>query len=481
MKKNFIRVAALAMSMMMVFSGIAFADGENEAKKTVMQDWKGLSYEAAVEALVADGVVSFDEDGQFHGNKDLTRAQASKIVVLTMAPKKTDFSGYAVKAKSSFNDMVGAGWAAGYIGYAVEKGLVQGYGNGKFGPSDKVTIPQLAAILARATGKNVSGSDWAKSAVKAAEEAGYLEGIKLSNYDVVAQKWMCAVMNYNAKADLKKAGEEKPVNNEDKPVNAGDYKFAKNEAFGDNLEAFGDFPFAKNAKIYTYGSRSEYNEKMTVPAAKELTLDNVFKYKNVVTPALYVVENKQIKTLIVPGDVGFSGNAFGAVTGRVTMANQEGKAVAAFETIVAGNEITWLAKDTATTLVTQAQIDEAISNGAICQINLNGGQVKNIYLGSDVQAYCHEFTSTAGVGAWREVENVKNNGVIKVSDAAIGNVFAAERVAVYVYDENDKCYKVGELSDITIGDFIRAYDVYEKDKEDAANIIFVMPEKSYGK
>ena len=46
-------------------------------------------------------------------------------------------------------DSVGGSWYAGYVGWASENGIITGYDNGNFGPSDPVTREQMAVIIMR--------------------------------------------------------------------------------------------------------------------------------------------------------------------------------------------------------------------------------------------------------------------------------------------------------------------------------------------
>ena len=81
---------------------------------------------------------------------------------------------------ADFMDVAAGDWYAKAIDWAAEKGIVNGYGNGAFGPNDPITREQLAAIFcnyAKANGKNVSAradlsaysdqpSEWAESAMQ---------------------------------------------------------------------------------------------------------------------------------------------------------------------------------------------------------------------------------------------------------------------------------------------------------------------------
>ncbi|MBP1988523.1 S-layer homology domain-containing protein [Paenibacillus eucommiae] len=91
-----------------------------------------------------------------------------------------------------FHDVADGAWYAGWVAKAVEEGLVNGYGNGAFGPDDIIQREQMAVILVRAyewkTKKSIqtSGysdysdrekiSNWALNAVDAATEIGLLQG-----------------------------------------------------------------------------------------------------------------------------------------------------------------------------------------------------------------------------------------------------------------------------------------------------------------
>ncbi|WP_246942802.1 S-layer homology domain-containing protein [Bacillus pinisoli] len=54
-----------------------------------------------------------------------------------------------VSANQQFNDLTSTPWAKEAIYYLSDQGILGGYGNGKFGPNDKITREQAAAILVR--------------------------------------------------------------------------------------------------------------------------------------------------------------------------------------------------------------------------------------------------------------------------------------------------------------------------------------------
>ena len=139
----------------MLTTGLAFA-------ATIPSDVTGNVYEGAITALMEKGIITGDTDGKFHPDSRLTRAQACIMVVKAMSPPAAEVMGTPTQAiKSDFPDMSGYGWAEGYIGYAVKKGIVNGYPDGTFKPGDLVVN---ATEPKKLTNHRASGSDDASKA-----------------------------------------------------------------------------------------------------------------------------------------------------------------------------------------------------------------------------------------------------------------------------------------------------------------------------
>lgn len=119
-----------------------------------------------------------DETGSAALNKEVTRAQLAKIVVVLNGLKED------VASSTVYTDLADASWAAGYIGAATKAGYMQGVDKDHFDPAGLVTVEQAASVLARvfkleadaAETANVKGivSDWAKGNVAAAIKVGLL-------------------------------------------------------------------------------------------------------------------------------------------------------------------------------------------------------------------------------------------------------------------------------------------------------------------
>ena len=119
------------------------------APALAFSDVSGEELSEAVEVLSGLGIVSGYSDGSYHPDDALTRAQFCKLAILT--------EGHGDQARGSayrtrFSDVPGGGWAAPYINLACEEGLVAGYGDGRFGPDDPVTVGQAVTAVLRLLG-----------------------------------------------------------------------------------------------------------------------------------------------------------------------------------------------------------------------------------------------------------------------------------------------------------------------------------------
>lgn len=106
-------------------------------------------YEEFAEAVAyvnEAGIMVGDEKGNFNPYKTVTRAEMATIICRML--DQTD----SLKASNDFSDVPTSHWANAYVGKAAELGIVNGYGHGKFGPSDNVTYEQALTMIIRAIG-----------------------------------------------------------------------------------------------------------------------------------------------------------------------------------------------------------------------------------------------------------------------------------------------------------------------------------------
>lgn len=139
-------------------------------------DVQGDTLEEAVAVLNGMGIVDGYSDGKYHPEDGLTRAQFCKLIVT--AQGKGDQAA-ANSYRTLFQDLASGHWAAGYINLAYSQGLVSGYGDGRFGPDDPVTLSQAVTIVLRTLGYATAdiGPFWPEDYLSKAAELGLTDGI----------------------------------------------------------------------------------------------------------------------------------------------------------------------------------------------------------------------------------------------------------------------------------------------------------------
>lgn len=137
---------------------------------------EAASYYEAVEFLAELKIFGGDDKGNFNPNNSITRAEAAAVVCRLLG---IEAEAKTIK-KSAFKDVSNSHWACGYIAKAAELGIVGGYGNGKFGPSDTLTKEQIVKMLVCAWGFGDEAGNyggWPKGYAKVAENYGIVENM----------------------------------------------------------------------------------------------------------------------------------------------------------------------------------------------------------------------------------------------------------------------------------------------------------------
>ena len=140
------KLLALMLSMAMVFTigtnVMAYSDVE-----------EGTYVSEAVTVLSNLDILNGYEDGTFKPEATITRAEMAKIVCEALG-----YYGMG-SDKTPFDDVEPKHWAAGYINTAASLGIINGYGNGKFGPEDTVTYEQAVKMVVCALGYEAMAAD----------------------------------------------------------------------------------------------------------------------------------------------------------------------------------------------------------------------------------------------------------------------------------------------------------------------------------
>ncbi len=115
-----------------IWSPKTFKDVENHWAKDAVNDMASR--------LVISGV----GNDSFAPDRDITRAEFSAIIVRALGLM------HPRTGKTSFSDVSKNDWYYDAVSIAYEYGIISGYGNGKFGPMDKITHEQAMAMVAQA-------------------------------------------------------------------------------------------------------------------------------------------------------------------------------------------------------------------------------------------------------------------------------------------------------------------------------------------
>ena len=192
MKKLLALVLALVMtlSLAVVGSNAAFKDAKDTTE----------TYAEAVDVLsgmgVFNGYKNADGTYSFQPKGEITRAEVAAIVYRLYTADVTDKQASLYATYNKFNDMNGAAWAAGYIGYCANAGLVKGYDAKTFGPANKVTGYQALAMILRAIGydKNneFTGAQWQLHVAQTAQQLGILKNVKGVDLNAAATRELVA-------------------------------------------------------------------------------------------------------------------------------------------------------------------------------------------------------------------------------------------------------------------------------------------------
>lgn len=161
--KYYARINSLTNSTYTVMHhNVQFLDVENHWAKDAINDMGSR--------MIVKGV----REGVYQPNRSITRGEFATIVVnaLGLAPGLKE---------SGFQDVRDVDWFHGYVGAAVEYGLITGYTTERFGPLDTITRQQAMAIIARAMNLTGMAASLTDHEIKGFISE-YEDGHRVSNY-----------------------------------------------------------------------------------------------------------------------------------------------------------------------------------------------------------------------------------------------------------------------------------------------------------
>ena len=128
MKKFLSLVLALTMMMSLVTINAGAAE---------FTDDEDITYDEAVAVISEIGVVNGYEEGDFKPQNGLTRQAAAKIICNLILGPTTAAELHADTAP--FSDVPVSNDLSGYIAYCAKEGIISGYADGTFRPTNGLT------------------------------------------------------------------------------------------------------------------------------------------------------------------------------------------------------------------------------------------------------------------------------------------------------------------------------------------------------
>lgn len=119
-------------------------------------------------------------NGTFGPDRNMTRAEVTTMFARLLTEKMSADQTYS----NTFSDVAKSHWAANYIGYMQQFGIITGYADGSFRPDASVTRAEFAAIASRferltegtKSFSDVPSSHWAAKYINFAATRGWVNG-----------------------------------------------------------------------------------------------------------------------------------------------------------------------------------------------------------------------------------------------------------------------------------------------------------------
>ena len=131
---------------------------------------------AAYDALEAAERAQVENAARLTAAEDALAALLNPAPAVPSAPAADPFNPDAGKEQIRFDDVSDNAWYASAVRYAVENGLMNGTGTGKFSPAASTTRGMVMTILARMAGADTSGTPWYAAGMNWAKANGVSDG-----------------------------------------------------------------------------------------------------------------------------------------------------------------------------------------------------------------------------------------------------------------------------------------------------------------
>ena len=190
--RNLKKVIALVAVFAMMVSTVAFAQFSDVAEDH--DYYEAIEMLSNLEILTGD-----DQDGDgtmdFRPEDKITRAEVAVII------SRIQGINNAAQVTTEFVDVPSSHWASGYVAQAAGQKIVNGYGDGNFGPEDNVLYEQAVKMLMETLGYAPfveANGGYPTGHLTAAQRYGVVEGVVGGTPGVEATRGQIAQMVYNA-------------------------------------------------------------------------------------------------------------------------------------------------------------------------------------------------------------------------------------------------------------------------------------------
>ncbi len=158
--------------------------------------------QTAAAVLAGMDITTGTTSTSFSPNTQLTRAQFCAFVIRMTGQENLVAT---AARKNLFSDVPSGSWYAGYVNLAYENGLINGYGNGTFGPEDCVTYGQAATILLRVLGYSSAevGSVWPSDYTTFLSSLGIGQGLSLSDSQNLTRRQAAILLYHTLETSVK--------------------------------------------------------------------------------------------------------------------------------------------------------------------------------------------------------------------------------------------------------------------------------------
>lgn len=187
------KILSLVLAMLMIFSVVpaVFADDAAEAVAEESAYAEALDFLAAV-GFYKGGAGVADDDA-------ITRWQMALFVSRLVTGEVEDAYWATTENDSGFTDVDALeAYMLGAVTFAAQEGIINGYGDGTFGPNDGITYRDALVMTVRALGTKYSASGYPWSYIATARELGLMNEINGIGWTDEITREVVAQILYNA-------------------------------------------------------------------------------------------------------------------------------------------------------------------------------------------------------------------------------------------------------------------------------------------